>query len=218
MNRFLLIVLIFVMYSCGDDYAIKHRSLYVADENRDWVIPDDYGSGFVMTDNNRISQSFIMTTNTTDFSPSTSYFLVIRTRITNTESFTQGYTSNYGSSHMFILTAGFEPYGDRISISINGLNFQYDFKLKTIGRIDYLSNYKYRVMTDMGYQDGDSIYSSVEILDSYPLNSIDYAGVLHFKFEDFPDLWTDFTVTELYVAKKYGLIKYTLKNGITYER
>lgn len=207
-----------ILCSCGDDWAFKEETLHIATENRDWITADQYGTSFIMVDNNKISQGFIMNHNSTDFSPSTTSYFGIRTRITKTESFTQSWTSNFGQGFMTILTAGFEPFGDRLSVSINEINFMYDFTFQTIGHIYFNSSYKSKTMTDTGYEENETIYSTVQILDSLTVNGIRYIGVLHFIFEDFPDLWTDFTVKEVYLAKHIGLIKYSLNDGVTYER
>ena len=51
----------------------------------------------------------------------------------------------------------------------------------------------------------------------YQIESIGFL-LKPFSFDDFKDKWSKFTIKELYVAKQYGLIKYKLENGITYER
>ena len=218
MNKYLIIGLFLVLTSCGKDHALREVTLFIADENRNWITPDKYGSGFIMVDNNRISQGFMMDLNSSDFSPLTTSCFGIRTRITKTESLTQAWSSNFGQRLVLILTAGSEPYGDRFSISISDLSFMYDFKLNTIGRISFKSVNKSKTITDTGYVENETIYSAVQILDSLTVNGVRFNGVLHFSFEDFRDLWTDFTVKEVYLAKESGLIKYSLKNGISYER
>jgi hypothetical protein len=218
MNRGLIILLILVVTSCGEDSALKVETLNLADENRDWITPDKYGNSFVLMDNNKISQGFSMYQNSSDFSPSTTSYFGIRTRLTKTESFTQAWSSNFGQSIMLILTAGFEPFGDRFSISVNGLNFMYDFKFETIGHIYFDSGSKSKTMTDTGYVETDTIFSVVDLQDTLTVHGVKYTGILHFRLEDFKDQWTDFTVREICLAKNVGLIKYTLNNGIVYER
>ena len=43
-------------------------------------------------------------------------------------------------------------------------------------------------------------------------------GDMKFTFKDFKGQWTDFTVTEIYIAKRLCLVKYVLAGGITWER
>ena len=218
MNKYLIILIILTMCSCGEDDALKEETLYVSRENRDWLTADEVGSNFIMIDNNNIAQGFSMYQNSSDFSPSTSSYFGVKTKVTKTESYTQGYSSSYGQRFSYILTAGFAPFGDNLSIIINEISFTYDFKFKTIARISYELNYKSKLMTDKGYEENDKIYSTVEILDTITVNDRLFSGIIHFNFEDFSDKWSKFTIKELYVAKQYGLIKYTLENGITYER
>lgn len=207
-----------ILCSCGEDWAFKEETLYIAAENRAWITPDNYGTSFIMVDGNKISQGFKMNENSTDFSPQTSSYFGIRTRISKYESFTQAWSSNFGQRFMLILHAGSEPFGDRLSISIDEIDFMYDFKFKTIGHIYFDSSYKSKTMTDIGYEENEKIYSTVELLDSLTVNGVKYDGILHFSFEDFKDLWSDFTIKEVYIGKHIGLIKYSLNNGITYER
>jgi len=218
MNKALIILVILMLTSCGEDWALKEETLNLADENRAWITPDKYGNSFVLMDNNKISQGFSMYQNSSDFSPSTSSYFGIRTRITKTESFTQAWSSNFGQSIMLILTAGFEPFGDRFSISLNELNFMYDFKFETIGHIYFNSASKSKTMTDIGYVETDTIFSMVDLQDTLTVHGVKYSGILHFRLDDFKDQWTDFSINEIYPAKNVGLIKYSLNNGIVYER
>jgi hypothetical protein len=217
MNRFLIILIIIVLCSCRDDWAFKEETIYLAEESKDWLTPDKYGTSFIMVDNNNISQGFLMNQNSTDFSPSESYYFGIRTRISRYESYTQAWTSNFGQMIMFILHAGSEPFGDRFSMSINGIDFMYDLKFKTIGNIYFNSSSKSKTMTDTGYEENETIYSKVELMDTLSVSGVKYYGILHFSLKDFKDEWSDFTTTEVYIARHTGLIKYSLNNGITYE-
>jgi hypothetical protein len=217
MNKYLLCILL-ILASCGEEDALKKETVYILKENKDWLTTDEFNSGFIMIDNNKISQSFSMYQNSSDFSPSTSSYFWIKTKVIKTESYTQGFSSNYGQRFSYILTAGYSPFGDKLCVSINDILFAYDFKFNTIERISYDLNYKSKIMTDKGYEEEEKIYSKVELLDTLNVNGFLYSGILHFSFEDFDDKWTDFTVKELFIAKQCGLIKYRLCNGITYER
>jgi hypothetical protein len=218
MNRFVLLLIASLLCSCTEDWAFRQETLTIADENRDWVCDDSLWSGFLMVDNNGISQGFNMKGNSTGFSPSRTLYFGIPTHSTQTESFTQSWSSNYGVSLMSILTAGFDPYGDHISISINGLDFMYDFKFKTLFNIWFQSSSLSRTMTDVGFDDNVTINSTVEILDRHTVNGTVYDSVLHFAFADFREMWRDNTVTNLYFAKKEGLIEYALHSGVVFRR
>jgi hypothetical protein len=74
-------------------------------------------------------------------------------------------------------------------------------------------------MTDKAYeQQGEEIFSEVEILDSYSTSFHEYDTVMFFQLQDFKDKWGDFTVNKIYMAKNIGLIKYEMNNGISFER
>ncbi len=73
-------------------------------------------------------------------------------------------------------------------------------------------------MTDDGYENNITISATVEIIDFYNVNNFQYSGVLHFTFIDFQNEWEPFTVKEIFIAKKHGLIKYILNSDLTYKR
>lgn len=218
MNKIFIILLLLTMCACTEKSALKEETVYVANENKDWIGKDSIGSDFLMTDNNSITQSFSMYQNSSDLSPSTSSYFGVKTKTIITESYSQGYSSIYGQRISYILTAGHAPFGDNLCISINDILFAYDFKFNTISRINFGLNYKSKQMTGKGYEETEKIFSTVELNDTLTLGGQLYSGVMHFKFMDFNDKWTKYTVTEMFFAKHYGLIEYSLNNGITYER
>ena len=219
MNKLLIIILLPILAcSCGEKFALSKDKLTVLPENKEWLIAAETGSSFIMTDNHNISQGFSMYQNSTGFSPSTSSYFGVRTNITETESYSQGYSSVYGQRFSYTLTAGNEPFGDNLTVSLNDLLFTYDFKFGTISRLNLESNYKSKTMTDQGYEITDTIFSTIEILDSLTVNGFTFSGVMHFSFSDFADKWTPLTIRDVYLAKQYGLVRYSLENGITYER
>lgn len=216
MNKVFFVFILFLS-SCGENSSLSEETIYFDEANKDWVIDSELGDHFIMKDNNGISQSFAMNEDHYEFSKSWSIFLGITTEITNTEYHYQNFSSNYGTRFSLSLTARSDPYGDEIYISLNDLGFSYDFSFETIGRMDTPFGYLSKMMYDTGYGD-EQISSQVEILDSFEVNGLNYSGVLHFTFNDFRPYWQDFTIKEIYVAKKIGLIQFQLNNGITYER
>jgi hypothetical protein len=216
---FIVFGIITSLISCGEESALKEETIYFQKENKGWINNDSLGYNFVLIDNNGISQSFTMNRNNYEFSNSWGSFLGVNTDMTHTEYHYQAYTSNYGVSYSLSLTAGFKPFGDDLYIDLDRIGFAYDFKFQTISRLNTDFGIKSKLMTDEGYElQGEDIFSTAEILDSYSTNLHNYDTVLHFQLEDYKDNWDDFTVTDIYIAKNNGLIKYELNNGITYER
>jgi len=219
LNKLFFGLIAIVLFSCGEDSALKEETIYFQDKNKCWITKETTGYNFIMIDNNGISQSFTMNIDDYEFNKSWSSFLGVNTEMTHTEYHYQSYTSNYGTQFSLSLTAGFEPFGDDIYIDLSGIGFAYDFKFETISRIYTDFGYKTKSMTDTGYElQDEDIFSIVEILDNYSTNYYEYETVLQFRLKDFNDKWDNFTVTEIYIAKNIGLIKYVLNNGIIYER
>ncbi len=205
--------------SCGgEENALKKETFYFNEYHAGWITLDSIGDSFVMTDNNGISQSFTMTGNSYYLNKSWSSFLGVNTIMTYTEYQYQYYTSSFGISHSISLTAGRPPFGDDLYVTLNGVGFAYDFDFAIVSRLDTPFGYKSMLMTDKGYEVPDEIQSKVEILDSLVTPYTRYDEVLHFTFNDFNESWTDKTVTEIFLAREEGLVKYILAGGISGER
>lgn len=215
----LAFVVVISLFSCGEDSALKEETIYFQDENKGWITSDSLGFNFIIVDNNGISQSFTMNRDNYEFSKSWGSFLGVNTDMTNAEYHYQAYTSNYGITYSISLTAGFEPFGDDLFVELDGIGFAYDFKFNTISRLYTDFGIKSKLMTDKGYElQGEDIFSKVRFIDTYSTNLDTFENVLHFQLNDFTGNWDDFTVTNIYVAKNIGLIRYELNEGIIYER
>jgi hypothetical protein len=209
------IILLFFLFLIG---CVKEETIYFDSENKDWITGYEIKDNFIMKDNNGISHSFSMTDNSYYFNESEGGYFFVTTHKESTEYHYQNFTSNYGTQFSLSLTAGFEPFGDDIYIKLDNVGFAYDFKYQTISRIDSPFGYLSRTMTDKGYENNVTINSTVEIIDSYVVNDLQYSEVLHLTFKDFVEQWEVFTVKEIFIAKKYGLIKYILNNDLIFER
>ena len=207
--------------SCGgEEKALKTETLYFNEFNAGWITRDTIDDTFVMVDNNGISQSFSMVSNTYYLNKSWSTFMGINTKMTLTEYHYQFYISSFGTNCSISLTAGLPPYGDDIFVYLDGTGFAYDFDFEIVSRLETPFGYKSLLMTDEGYkvQEDGEILSRVEILDSLQTTYARYDEVLHFTLNDFNEQWTNLTITEIYIAKGPGLVKYTLAGGIKLER
>ncbi len=214
-------VLVLILSACGGEQgALKEEKLYFNQLHAGWITSDTINDIFIMTDNNKISQSFVMRSDTYYFNKGWSSFLGINTSMTYTEYHYQAYTSGFGMRYSFSLTAGSPPYGDVVFVSLNDVGFQYDLEFETVFGLDTPFAYKSYLITSEGYEvhDDGEIFSSVEILDSLVTSYESYEEVLHFTFNDFNDQWTDLTITEIFLAKEVGLVKYVLAGGVSAER
>jgi hypothetical protein len=214
-----LILLTSLFNACGEDSKLaKEETLYINDENLVWLTSDSLNQSFLMKDDNGISSSFTKQGDNHEFSPSSGGYFFVTTHITNTESYTQSYSSSVGLQYMTILTAGFEPFGNVLSLNFGKINIRYDFKYKKIS--EFYSDYgiKSTIMTDKGYEDQDKIYSTVDFIDSLEINNHVITNIMHIKFYDFYENYTNYTPCELFLAPQIGLIKYACKNGLTYNR
>ncbi len=214
-------ILMLLLVACGGEQgALREETLYFNQLNAGWISGDTLGDIFNMTDNNGISQSFVMNSDSYYFNKGWSSFMGINTSMTYTEYHHQAYNSGFGMRYSFSLTAGSPPYGDIVHISLDNVGFQYDLEFETVFSMDTPFAYKSYLITSEGYEvhDDGEIHSSVEILDSLVTSIATYEEVLHFTFNDFIEQWTAFTVTEIFLAREVGLVKYVLAKGISAER
>jgi hypothetical protein len=217
-NRFKILALALLVTACGEDGALKKETFYIETENKGWLIDEEIGSHFIMIDNNKISQSYSMVNNTTDFTGGGSSVLFVRTRSVKREHVYQSYHSSFGPGFNLSLTAGYENMGDEISIRLGELSFHYNFKYKVITMVSTDFNTLSRALFDDGYDKSLKIASTIKFVDQMKVEESEYSHVMHFTLEDFEQGWKTFTPREIYLAKGIGLIGYKLHNGITYHR
>lgn len=212
-NLFFL-VLAAGLSSCGDDFALKKEKHYVEEEHKNWLTDDSPGAVFIMQDNNGISSEFKMFSSSSSMRQSESAVLFIPTKKTYFESFSQVYHSSFNKNFSVSLYA-YTDY-DEIRVQLGKVYFAWHFETKRIDRLGVKDESIFTIYDDPSQDPG--IHSTVEFLDSLLVNNTLYTDVMHFKLADLEEEWKDKTVTEFYIAKHYGLIKYALANGLTYER
>lgn len=221
-SKYIIVTMIPFLLSCGGEGsgALKEEYIYMEGMNKEWLASDTIGDVFIMTDLNGISSSFLMNGNHTYMGKSWSTVFGINTSSTYTEESFQTWSSGFGMSLSISMRANPEPHGDEIYISLDGVGLRYDFDFETVHSLDTPWGYKSYLTTDKGYEihDDGEIFSTVEILDSLVTSYGSYEDVMHFTFNDFKEQWTDFTITETYLVRNVGLVKYVMANGHSGER
>jgi len=196
----------------------KEKFYEVDGENKFWLFDGPVGSNILMTGSNGISESFTMHSNYHGFSEGSSGYLFVTTEVSKRESFYQAFTSTYDQKFSISLSANFPPFGNELYINLNGIGFAYDLEYNEVSRLDTPFGSKSRTMTDKGYAGYIIIGSTVEILNNVEINNYTYNRVLKFALEDFSESWTNYTVKEIYLARKHGLVKFVYNNGIEVTR
>lgn len=222
LNKLIYVAMGLFLLSCGGEgeHPLKEEYFYLEKTNKEWLAPDSIHEVFYMKDFNGISSSFMMTGNQEDMGKSWTNIMGINTRTTYTEECFQSFSSSFGMVLGMSMRANSPPHGDNIRISLEEVGFSYDFDFALVHSLDTPFGYKSLLMTDKGYElhDDGEILSTVEMLDHLDTEYESYHDVLHFTFKDFSTQWTDFTVTEIYIARGVGLVKYTLANELSAER
>lgn len=218
-----LILIIFIVsqiffLSCGEEHALKKETVYFSSENIDWLVEVNSGDFFFMTDDNNISQSFSFKYQDHYFLKSWGGFLCITTYSLDKEYHYQAFSSGFGNSFTISLSAEKSPFGDILYISLNDYGIAYDLSHQIITRTDYPFGNRSLTMTDKGYEEFDTILSHVEFHPQFQVGDSIFRDVLHFVFNDFEDQQTIYSIKEIFISKKIGLIKFTYHNGLSVMR
>lgn len=211
-------ILPFFLLSCGENSALKEETYYFEETHRAWIPDYDQNFQFVVSDTNGISESFMLDQDETYFTKSWGSFLGINTDMTHTEYHYQAYSSSYGNRFTISLTAGWPPYGDEIFVTMNDVEFAYDLKKERVSRVYSEFGSKSLLMTEDGYEENETIHSTVTILSNTSIGSNEYNEVLQFVFLDYAEEQKPLTIKEIYIAKDCGLVKYVYNNGISFSR
>lgn len=211
-------LVILLLPGCGEDSALREETFRFSDQNRGWAGQDEWGSSFIMSDDNGISQSFTQSEYSAYFTKSWTSILGINTHMSHIEYAYMNYYSTFGSGFSQSLAAGIPPHGDRLYLSVGGTGFEYDLDTETITRIDSPFGYLSKIITDTGYEEDEKIGSTVKLIENLTIGNMVYNDVILFKFDDFRTQWGPYTVTEFYVSKDSGLIRFIMNSGLSSQR
>lgn len=215
-NKLLIGLLLILLCSCGEDQALTKKWYYLSDELRVWAVDDSSFVKMTMLDRNNITREFVVRNNENDFSWGSASFAGIKYEVSHTEYYYQNMVSNYGDNYSFYLNASFdkEEFGESMRFYFNDLNFEYEFLLEEITRLEVNSFYESLPVSSAGIETDKRFKSSCEIIETLKVRDSTYAKVFHFQLNDFQEHWTELTVTDIYYAQKVGLISYKLNNGL----
>jgi hypothetical protein len=216
MNKLKYLPLLLVLVSCIGES--RNVTIDLSEESLEWLSEEETGESFYMQDNNGISQSFLYNTLTASYSYSSSSFLGIRTKSTRRQNIYQEWSSSYGRYFSLMLTADFEPFGDNLTVTLNDMSFNYDLGKEEVTRISTPFGSLSKLITSTGYEEPDVILSQVTIHDFLLVGTRTYGNVMHFRLNDFSEKLTPLAITDIWIARHVGLVKFSLSNGLVYTR
>jgi len=213
-NKSIFLFFLITSNSCLKTYE---STSYLDNDTREWATEDKYGDYFVMVDNNSISQTFTCKSNHHDTSLISTSRSILKNEIYYEERIYQTFTSNFGIEFEIYLQPAFDTNGDDIYFEISRIGFGYDQKFNILNRVNtYFGNIGQRFDSNGNYI--NVLKSSAIILDKFSTKYHDYDDVMYFQLNDLTNKWDKLTVVKIYCAKKVGLIRYELNNGVIYER
>lgn len=197
-NKYLIVIaLLAVLASCKKDKPVVTK-YYVGDEAKSWLV-DDFKKEYFMLDKNGIEQGIYVREPVVEYTKDTTLG-VLRERIAQYSYPDVGDGKGFG----VYITAGKgnKPNVDEnFAIIFNGCYFSFD-------------GYGFRPNPS---ESRSEIEYSAELLDAFEVNGITYHDVLHIQQVENKSMASRGPV-ELYYAKHYGMIQYTIAYGVTYFR
>lgn len=190
--------------SCN--YTVDYRT--VSEESKLWFPSQEFKDGFIFVDNKGFTRRYKFLNEYTSSSYGSGGNIFFQTSEFEHVSIIYSYSSDFSIT----LSPGFKGFGDYLTVNVGKFKFKYDLQHETLAYIslDY----------DMIHEHSSKgeIKSKVYHIEEYQINDVIDKDVLHFKLDDFRDLWNFNTITELFYAKQVGLIKYDLAGGMVYIR
>ena len=196
-NKYLIMIaLLAVLASCKKDEPVEVTKYYVGNEAKSWLV-DDCKKEYFMRDENGIEQGVYVFEPVVEYTKDTTLG-VLRERIA------QYSYPDVGNGFGVYITAGKgnKPNVDEsFAIIFNGYYFSFDGN-------------GFRPMVS---EPRSEIEYITELLDAFEVNGITYHDVLHIQQVENKSMASRGPV-ELYYAKHYGMIQYTIAYGVTYFR
>ncbi|HKK62694.1 MAG TPA: hypothetical protein VJ951_09045, partial [Bacteroidales bacterium] len=206
LNKIVILSLLASLLSCSEDWALVEETFLLNKENDNWV-PETATESFIMTDENHISQGFVISGEDQYMDKSWGGFLGLNTHMSFTEYRHRSYSSTYGYTFYSSIRAGWEPFGDQISIGLNDVEFCYDLGLDTLNQVSTKDCRLSYLHTSEGYEGNEQIISTATVKDTLTINGKQYNDVIFFRLEDCPSSRGNFVIREIYFAKNAGLVK-----------
>lgn len=198
-NKYLIVIaLLAVLASCKKDETVEVTKYYVGDEAKSWLV-DECKKEYFMLDENGIEQGIYVREPVVEYTKDTTLG-VLRERIAQYSYPDVGDGKGFG----VYITAGKDnkPNVDEsFAIIFNGCYFSFDGN-------------GFRPMSS---EPRSEIEYTAELLDAFEVNGVTYHDVLRIQQVESRALSSRGPV-ELYYAKHYGMIQYTIPYGITYFR
>ena len=194
----ILLILVALMSSC-----VKVKQCYISDEAKAWFVDDDKRE-CIIRDENGIERGLHVSTPSIQFLEESSSSFMTKNK-TERESMDQKGYLDYSTGYYVTATAGWGTevnVDDKFEIGLHGLPFTFSLRGKTLTPVR---------------KESPKIEFTSELLESFEVDGVSYDDVLHIQLVEY-ELLRDNDPIEIYYAKHYGLIQYTIHYGITYFR
>jgi len=213
LNKIIFILIVIFTFSCKCPKE-EDITTYLQPTSKEWFM-DLVDTCIYLQDSNLITQSFILFEKNNENFHIQQYGRVNDCPKSQIEQYYRNYRNSFSNHFSFSIYA---YTGEDMTIELGNIDFTYNFDKNKITRIFVYEYYKSPTYYSDGTVEGDTIFSTVEYLDSYKVSNQNYDGVMLFTINDFVNQLSDFDAKQIYVAKHYGLIKYVTKSGIEFNK
>lgn len=214
--------LVLTMHGCSDTFVRDKETILLTYEDRSWLVEDEQSDGFTMVDDKKREEHFTLESewSALNWSKRSSGILGLDQEMTEYEVTGQRYISDRGSNFAVRLEATDPPQGTIMKVGMNNIQYWYDLRFKKViglatkhGNIHYAFWDGTYELTRFMDEPEIPIMSTVTYYDTMTVGSAVYQGVMEFTLKDFQEAWEDSTVTGMVIARRTGLLKYSLNNG-----
>ncbi|MEX2371971.1 MAG: hypothetical protein WD578_13280 [Bacteroidales bacterium] len=224
LSRIFIIGFIICTSSCNDKVSDDFQTFNLDEGSKQWLYSGNEGDVLYLMDTlkNQISivlkrerSEYLEATTTTDWFGWSSIIIAEYERIS------QHFSFNNGMDLYISMSAESQPENCEMQISFDSntvLNVRIIPNSTKLTRVTI-----YQPEDENGIRSGssvinDRINSTLVYYDSLILNNKSYFDVLEFELRDLYRDTDELSVVSFSIAKEVGLLKYSLKNGLSYER
>lgn len=215
------IALVFTFTSCSVDKALERVKMNLQSDSKDWIV--SYESiqdlKFLSDQGEKVVFKHVNAVNT--FSTSSAKQFGIYTKAYTYETASESFSSTYPNNLQVTVRANEES--DYLTITLDSWTFVIPLNYKEIINISERNNNDMKTATIennqiVPYAGSKPILSKVELIDELYLNGKSIANGFKISILDFEENWTETTLESFIIAPNYGLVQYSLQDGLSFNR
>jgi hypothetical protein len=213
MKKFPIFILLFILFSCKEEFAFIKETFYLLPNTRNWKIDTEKYNELRFVNSKNEKLVLVLNYAREEFSPSKTTVAGIPTKLDKYEQITQMYNGE-GRSFSIIMNSFNLPLGNLVNVHFDKINFS--LKISSLELLNVSNNNAYFTNPNYSGGGGTKTQSNVKYEYSYKIKNETIPQVLIFELNDGTIEENDIKL--LTMAPQMGLIYFKTKNGIEYWR